>query len=191
MTGMLKRKVIVVSGVGPGLGTTLAHRCARDGADLVLAARSAERLDDVAKQIIDTGRRAVAVRTDITDDDDVSNLVQATLAAYGKADVLINNAFRVPSMKPLAGTTFEHIRDAIELSALGTLRLIQAFTPALAQSHGAIVNVNSMVIRHSQAEIRHLQDGQVRTASYVAFAGHGTGRAGNSRQFRCTRLYLG
>lgn len=50
MTGMLKRKVIVVSGVGPGLGTTLAHRCARDGADLVLAARSAERLDDVAKQ---------------------------------------------------------------------------------------------------------------------------------------------
>lgn len=98
MTGMLKRKVIVVSGVGPGLGTTLAHRCARDGADLVLAARSAERLDDVAKQIIDTGRRAVAVRTDITDDDDVSNLVQATLAAYGKADVLINNAFRVPSM---------------------------------------------------------------------------------------------
>lgn len=104
-----------------------------------------------AKQIIDTGRRAVAVRTDITDDDDdVSNLVQATLAAYGKADVLINNAFRVPSMKPLAGTTFEHIRDAIELSALGTLRLIQAFTPALAQSHGAIVNVNSMVIRHSQ-----------------------------------------
>lgn len=77
MTGMLKRKVIVVSGVGPGLGTTLAHRCARDGADLVLAARSAERLDDVAKQIIDTGRRAVAVRTDITDDDDVSNLVQA------------------------------------------------------------------------------------------------------------------
>lgn len=150
MTGMLKRKVIVVSGVGPGLGTTLAHRCARDGADLVLAARSAERLDDVAKQIIDTGRRAAAVRTDITDDDDVSNLVQATLAAYGKADVLINNAFRVPSMKPLAGTTFEHIRDAIELSALGTLRLIQAFTPALAQSHGAIVNVNSMVIRHSQ-----------------------------------------
>ncbi|MCL6027715.1 SDR family NAD(P)-dependent oxidoreductase, partial [Neisseria meningitidis] len=84
MTGMLKRTVIVVSGVGPGLGTTLAHRCARDGADLVLAARSAERLDDVAKQIIDTGRRAVAVRTDITDDDDVSNLVQATLAAYGK-----------------------------------------------------------------------------------------------------------
>nr|VTO97478.1 7-alpha-hydroxysteroid dehydrogenase [Mycobacterium riyadhense] len=149
---MLKRKVVVISGVGPGLGTTLAQRCARDGADLVLAARSADRLDDVAKQITDIGRQAVTVPTDITDDDQVTNLVDATLEAYGKVDVLINNAFRVPSMKPLAGTTFHHIRDAIELSALGALRLIQGFTPALAEAHGSVVNVNSMVIRHSQAK---------------------------------------
>ncbi|HXA88486.1 MAG TPA: SDR family oxidoreductase [Mycobacterium sp.] len=152
MTGMLKRKVVVISGVGPGLGTTLAHRCARDGADLVLAARTAERLDEVAQQINDTGHQALAVCTDITDDDQVKNLVDSTMAAYGKVDVLINNAFRVPSMKPLAGTTFQHIRDAIELSALGALRLIQAFTPALEESAGAIVNVNSMVLRHSQAK---------------------------------------
>jgi NAD(P)-dependent dehydrogenase (short-subunit alcohol dehydrogenase family) len=150
MSGMLDGKVVVVSGVGPALGTTLARRCAQDGADLVLAARTAERLDDVAKQITDTGRRAVAVSTDITDDDQVKNLVESTLAAYGKVDVLINNAFRVPSMKPLAGTTFQHIRDTIELTVLGALRLIQSFTPALAGSHGSIVNVNSMVLRHSQ-----------------------------------------
>jgi len=142
----------VISGVGPGLGTTLAHRCAREGADLVLAARTAERLDDVAKQIIDTGHRAVAVRADITDDEEVKNLVDNALEAYGKVDVLINNAFRVPSMKPLAGTSFQHIRDAIELSALGALRLIQGFTPALAESQGSVVNVNSMVLRHSQAK---------------------------------------
>ena len=55
MTGMLDGKVVVISGVGPGLGTTLAHRCAREGADLVLAARTPERLDDVAKQIADAG----------------------------------------------------------------------------------------------------------------------------------------
>jgi NAD(P)-dependent dehydrogenase (short-subunit alcohol dehydrogenase family) len=152
MTGMLDGKVVVISGVGPALGTTLARRCAQDGADLVLAARTAERLDDVAKQITDTGRRAVAVATDITDDDHVKTLVESTLAAYGKVDVLINNAFRVPSMKPLAGTTFQHIRDAIELTVLGALRLIQGFTPALAESKGSIVNVNSMVIRHSQAK---------------------------------------
>lgn len=152
MLGMLNKKVVIISGVGPGLGTTLAHRCARDGADLVLAARTAERLEDVTQQIKDAGHQALAVCTDITDDGQVNNLVEQTMATYGRADVLINNAFRVPSMKPLAGTTFQHIRDAIELSALGALRLIQAFTPALATSHGSIVNVNSMVLRHSQAK---------------------------------------
>lgn len=149
---MLEGKVVCISGVGPALGTTLARRCAQAGADLVLAARTPERLDDVAKQITDTGRRAVGVATDITQDDQVENLVEAALAGYGRLDVLINNAFRVPSMKPLADTSFQHIRDAIELTALGALRLIEGFTPALAESKGAVVNVNSMVIRHSQAK---------------------------------------
>ena len=152
MTGMLANKVVVISGVGPGLGTTLAHRCARDGADLVLAARTVERLEELAKQLNDAGHKALAVRADITDDDEVAYLVESTTATFGKVDVLINNAFRVPSMKPLAGTSFQHIRDAIELSALGALRLIQAFTPALEASKGSIVNVNSMVLRHSQAK---------------------------------------
>jgi NAD(P)-dependent dehydrogenase (short-subunit alcohol dehydrogenase family) len=149
MAGLLDGKVVCISGVGPALGTTLARRCAEAGADLVLAARTVERLDDVAKEITDTGRRAVAIGTDITDEEQVSNLVEASLAAYGRIDVLINNAFRVPSMKPLASTTFQHIRDTMELTVLGALRLIQGFTPALAESHGSVVNVNSMVIRHS------------------------------------------
>ena len=150
MAGMLENKVVVISGVGPALGTTLARRCAEAGADLVLAARTAERLEEVATSVTDLGRRALAVTTDITDDDQVANLVQKTIEAYGRVDVLINNAFRVPSMKPLADTTFSHIRDAIELTVLGALRLTQGFTPALAESKGSVVNVNSMVIRHSQ-----------------------------------------
>ncbi len=147
---MLENKVVVISGVGPALGTTLARRCAQAGADLVLAARTVERLDDVAKQVADTGRRAVSVGTDITDQAQVDNLVEQALEAYGKVDVLINNAFRVPSMKPLADTSFSHIRDAIELTVLGALRLTQGFAPALERSKGSVVNVNSMVIRHSQ-----------------------------------------
>jgi len=150
MTGMLENKVVVISGVGPALGTTLARRCAEAGADLVLAARTAERLTEVADQVKSLGRRAVAVSTDITDDEQVANLVTRSLEEYGKIDVLINNAFRVPSMKPLADTTFQHIRDAIELTVLGALRISQGFTPALAEAKGSVVNVNSMVIRHSQ-----------------------------------------
>ena len=150
MTGMLADKVVVISGVGPALGTTLARRCAEAGADLVLAARTAERLDEVGAMVTGLGRRALTVTTDITDDAQVDNLVAQAMSTYGKVDVLINNAFRVPSMKPLADTTFDHIRDAIELTVLGALRLTQGFTPALADAKGSVVNVNSMVIRHSQ-----------------------------------------
>ncbi|MGP4055068.1 SDR family oxidoreductase [Mycobacterium sp. 4D054] len=150
--GLLKGKVVVISGVGPALGTTLARRCAEEGADLVLAARTVERLDDVAAQITGLGRRALSVGTDITDEAQVAHLVDESLKAYGKVDVLINNAFRVPSMKPFANTTFEHMRDAIELTVFGALRMVQAFTPALAEANGAVVNVNSMVVRHSQAK---------------------------------------
>lgn len=152
MTGMLQGKVVVISGVGPALGATLAHRFAGDGADLVLAARSVERIDEVATRIAETGRRAIAVGTDITDDDQVAKLVETSLEAYGRVDALVNNAFRVPSMKPLTQTTFEHIREAIDLTALGALRLVRGFTPALAATHGSVVNVNSMVIRHSQVK---------------------------------------
>jgi NAD(P)-dependent dehydrogenase (short-subunit alcohol dehydrogenase family) len=152
MGGLLDGKVVVISGVGPALGTTLARRCAEQGADLVLAARTVERLEDLAKQITDLGRRALSVGTDITDDAQVDNLVSEALTAYGRVDVLINNAFRVPSMRPLADTTFDHMRDAIELTVFGALRMIQGFTPALAEAKGSVVNVNSMVVRHSQAK---------------------------------------
>ncbi|ANE79108.1 short-chain dehydrogenase [Mycobacterium adipatum] len=149
MAGLLQDKVVVISGVGPALGTTLARRCAEEGADLILAARTVERLEDVAGQVTALGRRALAVGTDITDDAQVANLVAVSMAEFGKVDVLINNAFRVPSMKPFAKTSFEHIRETIELTVLGALRLIQGFTPALTDANGSVVNVNSMVVRHS------------------------------------------
>ena len=152
MSGLLDGKVVVISGVGPALGTTLARRCAEQGADLVLAARTVERLEGVAKEVTDLGRRALSVGTDITDEVQVNNLVEESLKAFGRVDVLVNNAFRVPSMRPLANTTFEHMRDAIELTVFGALRMIQGFTPALAEANGSIVNVNSMVVRHSQAK---------------------------------------
>ena len=149
MAGLLENKVVVISGVGPALGTTLARRCAEEGADLVLAARTVSRVDEVAKQVTDLGRRALSVGTDITDEAQVDNLVKRTLEEFGKVDVLINNAFKVPSMKPFANTSFDHIRETIELTVLGALRLIQSFTPALVEAKGSVVNVNSMVLRHS------------------------------------------
>lgn len=150
MTDLLKDHVVVISGVGPALGRALALRCAAAGANLVLAARTKSRLDDIAEDIVDAGGHAVTVVTDITDQESAENLVAESLAAYGKVDTLINNAFSVPSMKPLARTDYQHIRDSIELTVLGALRLTQLFTPALTESKGSVVNINSMVLRHSQ-----------------------------------------
>lgn len=150
MTNLLQDKIVVISGVGPALGRTLALRCAAAGADLVLAARTQARLDEVAKEVTDLGRRAVTVATDITDQDSAEHLVAASVEAYGRVDTLVNNAFSVPSMKPLARTDFQSIRDAVELTVLGALRLTQLFTPALEESKGSVVNINSMVLRHSQ-----------------------------------------
>lgn len=150
MTNLLQDKIVVISGVGPALGRTLALRFAAAGADLVLAARTQARLDEVAKEVTDLGRRAVTVATDITDHDSAEHLVAASVEAYGRVDTLVNNAFSVPSMKPLARTDFQSIRDAVELTVLGALRLTQLFTPALEESKGSVVNINSMVLRHSQ-----------------------------------------
>ena len=148
--GLLVDKVVVVSGVGPGLGKALCLQAAAQGAKVVLAARTESRLTEFAQEIVAAGGVALVVPTDITDDAQVDSLVAAVLAEYGRVDVLINNAFAMPSMKPLARTDFDQITSSVEVTVLGTLRVINAFTEALEASKGAIVNINSMVIRHSE-----------------------------------------
>lgn len=147
---LLPGRVVVISGVGPGLGRTLALRCAAHGADVVLVARDRERLEEIGEQVRSSGRRALAISADITDDSAVERLVASTLAEFGRVDVLINNAFSTPAMTSLTRTDFEQIRAGFELVVLGSLRMSRSFAPALAESSGAIVDINSMVLRHSQ-----------------------------------------
>ena len=149
-TGALAGKVVVVSGVGPSLGRSIALQSAAAGADVVLAARSTTCMESVAGEVGALGRRAVTVTTDITDEDSSAALVTAAIDAFGHVDALVNNAFANPSMKDFAHTDPSVIRNGLELSLFGTLRLCQLFTPALAESGGSIVMINSAVIRHSQ-----------------------------------------
>ncbi|WP_431309142.1 SDR family oxidoreductase [Gordonia prachuapensis] len=149
-SGLLADKVVVVSGVGPGLGRSICLRAAAAGAKVVLAARTESRLKEVAAEIDSAGGTSFVVPTDITDDAAVDALVDATRAEFGGVDVVVNNAFALPSMKPLARTDFDHIAASLDLTVLGTLRVIKAFTESLAEVKGSIVNINSMVIRHSE-----------------------------------------
>ncbi|MFI9328579.1 SDR family oxidoreductase [Kitasatospora sp. NPDC052868] len=147
---LLRDKVVVVSGVGAGLGRTLAVRCAQAGADVVLAARTSSYLDEVAKAVEETGRRALAVPTDITDQAAAEALVAAALAEFGRVDTLINNALVEPPHTELAVTEMEDIRLGMEVTVYAALRLSKLFTPALRDSGGSIVMVNSSVLRHSK-----------------------------------------
>ncbi|MCX4098706.1 SDR family oxidoreductase [Nocardia sp. alder85J] len=145
---MLDDKVVVVSGVGPGLGRSVCRAAAEAGAKVVLAARTESRLREVAATLAPA--ETLVVPTDITDDTAVANLVDRTVDSFGRVDALVNNAFAVPSMKSLERTDFQQIRDSLDLTVLGGLRMTKAFTPALADSRGSVVMINSMVIRHSE-----------------------------------------
>jgi NAD(P)-dependent dehydrogenase (short-subunit alcohol dehydrogenase family) len=143
---------VVVSGIGPGLGTAIALQSARAGATVVLAARTERRLEKVASAVQEIGGTATVVRTDITDDASAQNLLDRTLEEHGRVDALVNNAFAMPPIEPVSQADFDVVRDGFETNVLGALRMSKVFVPALEQTRGAIVMVNSAVLRHSSPE---------------------------------------
>jgi len=147
---LLRDKVVVVSGVGPGLGRSLAVRSAHAGADVVLAARTESRLTEVAKEIDELGRRALVVPTDIDDPAAAERLVESTMDTFGRVDALVNNAFAMPPMQELVDVDLDALRAAFETNVLAALRLSRLFVPALESTKGAVVMINSAVLRHSR-----------------------------------------
>lgn len=147
---MLADKVVVVSGVGPGLGRSIGIQCARAGANVVLAARTESRLHEVADEITGLGRKAVAVATDITDEHAAGRLTETALKTFGRVDALVNNAFAIPPLADLADADFADIRGSFDTNVLAALRLTRQLAPALAASRGSVVMVNSSVLRHSR-----------------------------------------
>jgi NAD(P)-dependent dehydrogenase (short-subunit alcohol dehydrogenase family) len=152
MSGLLQDKVVVLSGVGPGLGRSLGQVCAAQGAHLVLASRTERRLEKAAAAVAELGRRALAVPTDITDPAACQALVDATLSEFGRVDVLVNNAFAIPPMEPLTTLAEDALRTSNETNVLAPLRLTGLFADALAATGGSVVMVNSAVIHHSRVE---------------------------------------
>ena len=147
---LLAGKVVVICGVGAGLGRSIALRSAEQGADVVLAARTASRLEEVSKEVSALGRRALAVPTDIGDPDASGRLADATLAEFGRADAVVHNALAMPPIKGLLAVDLDAVRSAFDVNVLGALRVTLAFAPSLEETGGSVVMVNSMVVRFSQ-----------------------------------------
>lgn len=140
---LLKDKVIVLSGVGPGLGRSLGEEAAKMGADLVLASRTASRLEKMAEVVRSHGRRALVVPTDITDEAARASLVEQAMAEFGRVDCLINNAFAIPPMDPITQIKVEDLAAVNETNVFAPLRLSALFADALAASKGSVVMLNS------------------------------------------------
>lgn len=140
MTPRFTGKTVVVTGASSGIGDGIARRFAAEGANLVLAARRRDRLDDLAAEI--GTDRALAVTTDVTSADDVRAMIDAGAARFGGIDVLVSNA-GVGVGKEFADTTLADWRLVMTTDVDSCFFGAKAALPYLKDSRGSIVQIAS------------------------------------------------
>jgi NAD(P)-dependent dehydrogenase (short-subunit alcohol dehydrogenase family) len=142
---LLDGKVTLVSGAGPGLGRDVALACGREGATVVVAARTEDKVQALAAEVQAAGAPALGLCLDITDAAQCREGVQRIVEAYGRLDVLVNNAFDDGDRTPFLEADLDRWRHTTEVNLFGTLQLTQVCAPQMvAQGDGRIVMVNSM-----------------------------------------------
>jgi len=140
----IENKVIVITGASSGLGEAAARHLAANGAKLVLAARRADRLEQLVADIEAKGGEAIAVTTDVAKHDEVENLIRQAVETFGHVDVLINNAGVMP-LAPLALRKVDEWDQMIDVNIKGTLYGIAAVLPGMqARKSGHIINLSSV-----------------------------------------------
>ncbi len=148
---LLKGKIVVISGIGPGMGIKLAIEAAREGAaGIVAGARTAAKLDDAEAAVAALGvdTPVLKVPTDIRDRGQCDALAQAAIARFGRIDSLVNTAFIHGAAEKPSVATMEGVREALETNLIGTLNMTQAVIPQMvAQGGGAIVMVSTQAAR--------------------------------------------
>lgn len=142
-------KVVIVTGASSGIGESVAREFARAGAITVLAARRAERLERLQREVQEMGGQALAIPTDLTDLDQITHLVRSTLAAYGRIDILANIAgWAIYDW--LEELTSDELRRTYEVNIVGLAELTRQVIPTMkAQRSGFILNMSSYVSRIS------------------------------------------
>ncbi|HEY3750379.1 MAG TPA: SDR family oxidoreductase [Pseudonocardiaceae bacterium] len=148
MNESFTNKVVLVTGASRGIGRAVALAFAQEGAQLVLAARSADRLAQVENEVRDLGSATSSVVTDVTSHDAVAALVDAAMNRFGRIDVLVNNA-GIGKVGGIESAAFESdVRQTLQASLFGMIDVTQRVLPILRkQRSGAIVNMSSVMGR--------------------------------------------
>ncbi len=142
--GHLRDQVVIMTGGGRGIGRAAALAMAREGAAVVVAARTKAEIDQVACEINTEGHRALAVPTDVTNPEQVQHLVARTLETFGRIDVMVNNAGdpgRLALVRYLTLADWSHVIEANLTSTFICCRAVMDVM--MAQRHGKIINVSS------------------------------------------------
>jgi citronellol/citronellal dehydrogenase len=140
----LSSRVAIVTGGGTGIGAATARLLARHGADIVLASRTASELERMAASIREaTGRRCLAVPTDVKNEEQVVRMIQRTVDEFGRIDILINNAGGT-RMGPITGISTKAWDSSFDLNVRAAYFCTrEAGRHMVAQRAGAIVNISS------------------------------------------------
>jgi clavulanate-9-aldehyde reductase len=143
----LSGRVVAVTGASSGIGEAAALACARAGAAVALAARRVDRIEALAERIIADGGRAIAIATDVGEEEQARAFVQRAHSELGRLDVLVNNA-GVMLLGPIADAPTEEWRRMIHANVFGVLYCTHAALPLMReQGSGHIVNVSSVAGR--------------------------------------------
>ncbi|MGA2770428.1 MAG: SDR family NAD(P)-dependent oxidoreductase [Bryobacteraceae bacterium] len=149
MSGKLTGKTAVITGASRGLGEAMALALAAEGARIALVARDRERLDAVAAEIRAANGQAIAIRADVTSEDQVRRIEREIAAQFGKVDILINNA-GVIVRKPIVEFTLEEWRRVMDTSVTGAFLMCRSFVPHMrGRGYGRILNMTSTMSRVS------------------------------------------
>ena len=140
-------KVVIITGASEGIGLATARIFSAEGSIVVLAARSADRLNELADELHRQGRKALPLPTDMRQPDAVNRLIETAFRQYGRIDVLINNAGQAAS-GTVAEIDPDDFRKILELNVFGALSAIQAVIPKMRNGGGGlIINISSMVTK--------------------------------------------
>ena len=151
---LLKDKIAIISGIGPGMGSELALLAAQEGAKVVISARTESNLKDSEKAIEALGMntQVLSMVTDITDAEQCAALVDKTVEKFGRVDCLFNNAFHPGSFDSVEYSNFAGWREALDVNLFGSLTMSQKVIPVMKKNGGgSIVMVNTMATRKPMA----------------------------------------